>query len=130
MIDVPPCLNVGFFRIARKNSFLSTYRVQVGAVLAKRRPISFGHNKVKTHPTFANPEKHLKASIHAEIACLIKADIKDIIGSSIYVYREDKEGNPKLSRPCNMCMKNLKEFGVKEIFYSIEHYPYWASEKI
>jgi deoxycytidylate deaminase len=120
-------LNVGFFRLAREESRKSTHRVQMGAVLSDKRPTSRGFNKIKTHPKFANPSKHLKISIHAEIDCIMKSKSS---GDTIWVWREDLEGNPKLARPCSDCMKSLKAFGIKRIYYTVEHFPYWKEEDI
>lgn len=127
-MDNPPPL-CGYFRIAREMSYNSTYRIRMGAVLVHRKPISRGYNKLKSHPIYANPEKHIKISLHAEIDCLIKAK-KDVKGSDIYVYREYKNGEPAMARPCNDCIAKLKEFGIKRIFYSTPHYPFWDSEYI
>lgn len=122
-------LDTGFFRLAKDASENSNFRVKVGAVLASKRPIATGFNSIKTHPKFANPEIHKKISIHAEIACLIKTKFQDINGTEIYVYRESN-GEPAMARPCKACLKELKSRGVKRIYYSIEHEPYWESEDI
>jgi len=122
-------LNVGFFRLAKYASDNSDFRIKVGAVLANKRPIVTGFNKIKTHPEFANPEIHEKISIHAEIDCLIKTKFQHINGTDIYVYRESN-GVPAMARPCKSCLKELKSRGVRRIYYSIEHEPYWESEDI
>ncbi len=120
-------LGIGFFRLAKKESKKSTHNIRVGAVLSNNRPITFGHNKIKSHTKFANPSQHLKISIHAEIDCIIKSKSnKD--GDTIWVWREDLEGKPKLSRPCSDCMKSLREFGIKKVYYTVEHFPYWKGE--
>lgn len=122
-------MGVGFFRIAKEESRKSTHKIRVGAVLSNSRPVSRGYNKIKTHPRFANPNLHVKVSIHAEIDCIMKSG-SNITGDTIYVYREDLEGNPKLARPCIDCMKSLKEFGIKRVLYTVEHFPYWCEERI
>jgi deoxycytidylate deaminase len=123
-----PFPSIGYFRIARDESLKSSYRIKVGACLSEKRPVSRGFNKLKTYPIFANPMKHIKLSIHAEIACLMqsRAEYK---GDTIYVYRE-RDGKPALSRPCPACMTALKEHGVKHIYYTIEHSPFYAYEQI
>jgi deoxycytidylate deaminase len=123
-----PFPRVGYFRLAYTESLKSTYKIKVGAVLAGTRPITVGYNKLKTHPKFANPDKNLHPSIHAEIACLIQLRAR-LKGDTIYVYRE-KEKKPALSRPCPACMDALRKHGVKHIFYSVEKYPYYCYERI
>lgn len=118
------------FRLAKLASMKSTHRVKMGATITnKGKSYSTGTNKIKTHPTFANPSLHLKVSIHAEIDCILKSK-SNVNGDTIYVYREDLEGRPKLARPCKDCIKSLKEFGIKRIYYTVEHFPYWQSEAL
>lgn len=116
------------FRLAKQASFKSKHKTRMGAALTnKGKTTSVGTNRIKTHPRFANPNLHLKVSIHAEIDCIIRSKVS---GDTIYVYREDLEGKPKLARPCVDCMKALKEFGIKKIYYTVEHYPYWKEEDL
>lgn len=125
--DVPPLC--GYFRIAKRIALHSEYRIQMGAVLVGKRPICSGFNKLKSHPTYANPEKHIKISIHAEIDCILKAK-KDIRGSDIYVYREYRNGIPAIARPCENCILELRKAGIRKIFYSVSEFPYWKSETL
>lgn len=130
MLDVPPPLDIGFFRLARKVSKKSNYKIKMGACICnKKKVISVSENKIKTHPKFANPELNQKPTIHAEIGCLINAK-SNLDGSSIYVFRENKWGKPMLARPCKDCMRQLKLNGIKNVYYSIEHYPYFIKERI
>lgn len=117
------------FRLAKKASILSEYRIKVGAVLVDKKPICSGYNKLKTHPRFANPESNIKLSIHAEIACLLKMKFKDTSGLTVYVYRESN-GHPAMSRPCKDCMNELRLAGIKKIFYSVSSFPYYKVEAL
>lgn len=119
-----------YFKLARNESFKSTYRIKVGAVIVSKKPICKGHNSLKTHTRFANPESNIKLSIHAEISCLIQKKFENITGMSIYVYREDNNGLPAMSRPCEHCLKELKIVGIRKIFYSTPIFPYFKMEKI
>lgn len=125
MSEIPPLC--GYFRIAKRTALQSEYRIQMGAVLVDKRPICTGFNKLKSHPKFANPAKHIKISIHAEIDCLLKAK-KDVRGTEIYVYREYRNGIPAMARPCPNCIQELKRAGIRKIFYSIPVFPFWNSE--
>jgi len=48
-----------YFRIAKRASKRSDNKIKVGAVLVKKKPISSGFNKDKTHTKYANPKGHL-----------------------------------------------------------------------
>lgn len=118
------------FRLAKKESTKSNHTIKVGAVLVrKNHPICVGSNKITTHPKYANPSKHVKNSIHAEIACLMQSDI-ELKGYTIYVYREGKNGLPAMSRPCPDCLEVLTNRGISRIIYSIPHPPYYREENI
>ena len=123
---------VGFFRLARRSSLESDYRFRVGAVLVSRsgRPISFGWNKLKTHPIFANPFKTVRTTIHAEMDCVKNISKDDLVGSTMYVYRESLVGDVAMARPCSDCMGYLISHGVGTIFYSTSTPPYFRKENI
>lgn len=58
--------------------------------------------------------KHSRYSIHAEIDSIIGVSQKELIGASIYIYRE--KGN--LAKPCNCCMHSLIRNGISNIYWS------------
>lgn len=115
------------FRLAKRQSQKSTMRPQVGAVIVLDKWTVGGYNKPKTDPKFANPEKHLRISVHAELDCLERGMI--YTGAELYVYRE-LEGIPAMARPCNHCMKFIREVGIETIYYTIPHEPYWEKETL
>ena len=39
-------------------------------------------------------------------------------GATIYVVRINKEGQPRMSKPCPMCESALKHVGVKRVVYT------------
>lgn len=123
-------LNKGFFRLARNISFYSSHKIRVGAVISRKKPISIGFNIRKTHPRYSNPSNTYRDSIHAEMAALIRSGTDNVKGADIYIYRETDNGVPALARPCEMCYNMLKQCGIRKIFYSINIYPYWRSEKL
>lgn len=108
---------------------------KVGASLVVGKTIFRGHNRKKTHTKFANPNKHVRTSLHAELDCLIKAtnDLFPTVLSvhgDMYIFRETADGKPALARPCEHCMKFLKKAGVDSVTYSIAEPPYIRQEKI
>jgi deoxycytidylate deaminase len=117
-----------FLRLARNISKHSTFKIRVGAVLVNNRhPISVGFNKIK----YCSKYSHLQEqSLHAEMVCL-KTCGKDYIGkSSIFVYRETRNGLPALAKPCENCQNMLKLAGIKRMVFSIAEYPYFDIEEL
>jgi deoxycytidylate deaminase len=117
-----------YFKYAKQEAKKSDLHIKVGACLVIGKSIIKGHNKKKTHTIFANPQIHLKTSLHAELACLVEG--KNVKGSSIYVYRETKNGKPGLSKPCEHCMSFLREAGIQFVYYSVSEFPFWRKEII
>lgn len=115
------------FRIAKLASTNSKMRPKVGAVLVMGKSHIVGYNQEKTHPEYANPEIHIRKSLHAELDCLNKVDTAE--GGTVYVYRE-LEGLPAMARPCNHCMSFLRLAKIDKVCYTIPHYPYWEMEQL
>lgn len=108
-----------FFDLARRLSKHSTHHQhRHGCVIVdKNRVISVGFNKDKTH----TKSIHKWNFLHAEISALIGLEFEKTKGCTAYIYREDKSGNPAMSRPCEACFLALKLAGIKRIFYSIHN---------
>ncbi len=117
-----------YFKAAKVISELSDFpKVNIGCcAVYKHKIISSGCNSIKTNPT----QKRLNiyrfdadtpATIHAELSCLLplinRKDInfRDV---SLYIYREYKNGELALSRPCPSCMKLITELGIRNIYYT------------
>ena len=117
-----------YFKAAKAVSELSDFpRVRVGCVVVcGHKIISSGYNSIKTNPT----QKKLNiyrfdvdtpATIHAEVAALLPLlNRKDINFSdvSLYIYREYKNGNPALSKPCPSCLALIRQLGIRRLYYS------------
>ena len=117
-----------YFEAARAVSKLSDFpRINIGAVAVyKHHIISSGYNSNKTAPIqkqyniyrFSDETPH---ALHAEIACL-----KSLVGRhdidfkyvDLYIYREGKNHELALSRPCPSCMKLISELGIRNIYYT------------
>lgn len=123
-------LTYGYFRLARRAFLESNCSIKVGAVLCNRKPLSFGFNKDKTHPLYANPSNTLKISIHAEMDCISGLSYEDLRGSVLYIYRELKDGTPAIARPCNDCMNVLRETGISKIIYTVNYFPFYRIERL
>jgi deoxycytidylate deaminase len=120
--------NIGYFLLAKNVSMYSDYKQKLGCVIAKHKPIGIGFNLKKTRPT--NSKLNFCRSSHAEIRCLINCGKTNLKGSVAYIYRQTKNGKPAMARPCEDCLKALKDAGVKKIYYTINIYPYFKVEKI
>jgi len=124
---------MNYFDKAKNISYLSDFKqVHIGCVAVyKKHIIGIGYNTNKTHPlqdhynkyrnlTWNNGTKP-KAKIHAEMMCILNIKGLNIDFSKVrlFIYREDKNGNIALSKPCKACYNAIKDLGIKEINYTI-----------
>ncbi len=91
------------------------------AIYYKNKFLSAGHNLVaKTHPIMV--QLNSKKTTHAELAAILKIRHKqDLNGTTIAVYRANKQGELALARPCPVCRELLRLHGVKWIVYTTPH---------
>lgn len=117
-----------YFKAARAMSELSDFpRRKHGCVIVdKHRIVSSGYNsstKCDSLQAKMDIEKYgefCPGKVHAESAALapiLRKKIK-LSNAEIYMYREDREGNLALSRPCSTCMKMIKQAGIRYINYT------------
>jgi deoxycytidylate deaminase len=122
-------MNFHFFYKAKKASEFSDFkRYHVGCIAVyKGYILSVGYNSNKTHPIqkIYNKERfsadNTPHSLHAEIAalCLIK-NRNDIDWTSVdlYIYRENKKGEPRMAKPCASCIAMIKDLGIVNVYYT------------
>ncbi len=120
-----------YFNLAKRASTFSDYdKIKIGAVLVyKNKIISVGWNTHKSNPIqkkynlFRSDENRyydvdsMPNYTHAEMKCLIDTMYLEHINwskTSIFIYRS----NMNMCRPCNSCMRALKERGIKNIYYT------------
>lgn len=119
-----------FFGAAQSISTLSDHKFRIGAVIVdKHRIISSGCNSnTKCHPLQMKldkqmfPEHSCNGKLHAEVAAIIpllKYNI-DLSRATLYTYRELKNGERALARPCPRCMQLIKSVGIKRIRYTTQ----------
>lgn len=93
-----------------------------GAIVLNRshEAISHGWNKRKTHPkqkkAAIKAGEPAKEFLHAEIDALIKVD--NPYAYAIVVGRLNKRGMFTYSKPCHVCMRAIKEAGIRWLFYT------------
>lgn len=123
------------FLVARRESLESDYtktRHKLGCVIVYRgRVISFGHNsnsktsplqKEYNHFRFDSDTPH---KLHAEVSALSKLlNCKnlslDFSKVSVVVYREKQDGSTGMARPCESCMRLIKDLGIRNIYYTTD----------
>ena len=123
-----------FFEMARKVSECSDFHQhRLGAIIVyKGTKIAVGYNCTRTSPiqkeynrfrkdyNVNDEAKHIN-SIHAEMMAIEKIKYLDIDfkRTAIFVYRATKDNRTALARPCEACMKRIKEIGIKDIYYTV-----------
>lgn len=123
------------FDLAREESLLADYEgysnVKIGRVITLNGTvIAKGHNSNRTSTiqerynylryNTKSPKRYFAAKEHAEIQALKKIRYLDVDFSKlrVFVYRETKNGQLALSRPCESCMAFMKKLGIRIIYYS------------
>lgn len=107
---------IKFFDLAKKLSFKADYHHKLGAVIVnKNKVLGIGFNKPnKTHTKSNHPFK----TIHAELDSILGLSKEDLKGSTIYIYRQHKNGSPLLAKPCEHCQELLKLAQIKYVCYT------------
>ena len=115
-------------------------RARLGAVLVSHnKVVNASPNLEKTHPMQAHLNKLRgfdsmgsgeRNILHAEIATLLKSRDLDIEWnkSMLFIARLKKNGDLGLARPCNACMGLIKQYGIKNIYYTTDNG--WCYERI
>ena len=126
-----------YFELAKNVARLSNYKVKIGAIIVENGDIiATSFNGAKTHPMqmkynayrdFNNASKFTEHIIHAELGALIKIKRIKLKNASIYVNRTSSKEFSKC-RPCKGCQQALRDYGVKDIYYTTDDgysYEYW-----
>ena len=118
----------GYFEAAKAIAQMSDFpRIKIGAVAVYgHHIISSGFNTRKTSTlqkqyNIYRFSEDTPASMHAEISCLkplIRRKDIDFKNVELYIYREYKNGELALARPCPSCMALIQKLGIKSIYYT------------
>ena len=118
-----------YFKAAKAVSELSDFKQHhIGAVAVYRHKIiSSGHNSNKTNPeqkrlnALRFDEESAHHTIHAELSCLLplmrRRDI-NFDEVSLYIYREHKNGELAIAKPCVSCMALIRSLGIRSLYYT------------
>lgn len=117
-----------YFEAAKAVSELSDFKQQhIGCVaVSGHKIISSGYNSCKTNPMQKRLNIHrfeadTPATIHSELACLlplIKRKDIDFSNVTLYIYREHKNGDLALAKPCASCDALIRSLGIRSIYYT------------
>ena len=133
-----------YFELARQAcKFSDMKKARLGSVLVyKNKVVSVGWNiGDKTSPiqkeynryrNFNPNDSDVINSLHSEVLCLHRARFLDIdwSKSSLFTYREKKNGDKGLARSCPACYNYAKELGLGNLYYTTEMGKGWEYERI
>lgn len=78
---------------------------------------AIGINKDRNHPNIVTPGRApVDCAIHAEIDALRRAG--NVRGATMYNARVNKQGEPRMSKPCDNCQAAIDEAGIKRIVWT------------
>lgn len=123
-----PTIDEYYLKIALDVAARATcLRKHYGAVIVKDKLIvSSGYNGVpygEPHCTCCSKVKCDKdvteylscKSIHAEMNSIIQASRKDMVGGTLYLAGTDSDGNEINARPCEICLRLIKNAGIQKV---------------
>ena len=103
----------------------STHRWQMAAVLTKSgRTLNTANNQPKNNPNTSGVPIN-RCSTHAEVAVTRATDAR---GSTIYIARIGRNGEPALAKPCRACQQHMHDLGVKRAIWTINRNSYGVTD--
>lgn len=119
-----------YFNTAKSVSKLSNHKNKLGAVLVRgHRIVSSGYNSIDRYSSIQAQldDKQFKGFYskgpkHAELDALLPfyRRHENLSDCTLYVYREHKNGDSALAKPCSRCMQIIKACNIKKIKYTTE----------
>jgi deoxycytidylate deaminase len=111
----PLVRDVDFFWEAVNVAYSGQHRVRVGCVAAVNcKLICGGFNTYRNDPKFS---EWGNATYHAERNTVLLIPQRFIPKSTLYIARLNLNGEPCPSRPCRVCLQELKAWGIRELVY-------------
>lgn len=109
-------MRLSYFKICERISRNSDHHQhKIGAVVVNNgKVLSQGFNKMKTDPNSPHPYK----SCHAEFVAIKALPKKDLKNATIYVFRQQRDGQYANAKPCMSCRKLIEASGIKKIIYT------------
>jgi deoxycytidylate deaminase len=114
--------DASFLALAVSLAGTSQCRNKHGAVIVRGGSVlATGINKSRNHPEVLSDE-HVKgeASTHAEVDAIRHlSPHNDYNGAVAYIARVNRQGQTRMSRPCDACYLALQELGIKRIVFTL-----------
>lgn len=116
--------------VASRADYSGSNAVKIGCVAVYKGTIlAKGCNSDRTHPAQNHYNmyrykdvgtKYLPAKAHAELTCLWKLRHLEIDFSKLrlYIYREYKNGQLAMARPCPACLAMIRKMHISNVFYT------------
>ena len=114
-------MTVGILKKAIENAEKSQmYPYRIGCVIFRGKKIlSCGYNQVRTSSKIPDKYKKYIEALHAEQHAVMQIKNKEVLfGASILVIRISRAGKLTMGKQCENCMKTIRHFNFKEIYYS------------
>ncbi len=114
--------NKRYIEFAKRIAEQSNYgKFRHGAVLVKGSSIRSVSTNKHRHCSFGTRFRHPDygdATLHAELGAILGIDRATTQGADVYVARINKEGEARISKPCQMCEAAMRHVGVRRVFYT------------
>jgi len=106
-----------YFELAKKLAKKSDHHTyKIGCVIVyKNKVTAVGFNQLKTH----SKSIHKFKMLHAELDAIIGSG--DLNGCDAYVFRGNRFGQPRLSKPCPACEQALIAAGIRRVYFSVDN---------
>ena len=96
-------------------------RYNITAIITDKRgrPLSIANNDYKkSHPMMRQLGEAVgepyKIALHAEVSAILRChDLSK--AHKISIFRYDKDGNPRLAKPCKVCMRAINLSGIPNV---------------
>jgi tRNA(Arg) A34 adenosine deaminase TadA len=95
-----------------------------GAILVKGGSVINTSNNKSNYCSFGmrfRKKRIGRATLHAELGCILGVDKKLTDGATVYVARIGKAEDYRLSQPCAMCEAAMKFVGIKKVVFTINN---------
>jgi len=95
-----------------------------GAILVKGGSVINTSNNKNNYCSFGmrfRKRQRGKATVHAELGCILGVHKKLTYGATVYVARIGKSEDYKLSQPCAMCEAAMRYVGIKRVVFTINN---------
>lgn len=125
LLHLPPSSGLSkkekaFLSLAMKVAETSDVDNRHGAVVVKNgRVLSLGINKWRNRGLYQGNTFENVLTVHAEVDALSR--VSDTEGVVVYVARVGDNGEARFSRPCQHCMAELENRGIKRVVYTLDN---------